>query len=143
MTNKKFDFACIYYTNELMVQLDEENVFIDSIVLPEKLRYIILQLVQNNYEALDTLGLSQEQLYKAIDHAHKVSYDATLNDMIKEGLVAYTGMDKNDEYTIAITEAGKRENDRNASMIKVARAIRKIYDEGVETPPEETDEPTE
>jgi hypothetical protein len=134
MTNKKFDFACIYYTNELIVKLEEEDFFAKNIVLPEKLRYIILYLVQNNYEALNKLGLSDEQMTKAIEHARKESYEATLHDMVKEGLVAYTGIDKNGEYTLEITEAGRREDDRSKEMIRVAQEIRALHNKDTESP---------
>jgi len=136
MTNKKFDFACIYYTNELIVKLGEEGFFDTSMVLPEKLRYIILMLVQNNYTAIDKLGLSEEQMEKAIEHAQKESFDATINDMHREGLVSYTGMDDKGEYVLEITEAGRAADDKNKAMISTAQEIRKLYNKepDVETP---------
>lgn len=134
MTDKKFDFACIYYTNELIVKLNEEDFFSTTMVLPEKLRYIIMMLVQNNYTAIGMLGLSEEQMMKAIERAEKESYDATVNDMVKEGLIAYTGMDANNDYVVKLTDAGRAEDDRNKSMIKTALEIRKLYNSEPEPP---------
>lgn len=130
MSNKKFDFGCIYYTNELIVQLYGEKFFEESIILPEKLRYIVLQLVQNNFDAFGKLGLSQEQMEKAIDHANVESYNATLKDMVKEGMVTYKGIDNDGEYVVQLTDAGKERDLKNQEMIKNAREILKIYDEG-------------
>lgn len=132
---KKFDFSCIYYTNELIVKLEEEDIFTKNVILPEKLRYIILQLVQNNYDAVGTLGLSEEQMLKAMEHAQKISYEATLDEMVKEGLAAYTGIDDNGEYQMKITEAGKKADDKNKEMIKTAQEIRRLYNQ--EPPSEE------
>ena len=127
MIDKKFDFACIYYTNELIVQLEGEDFFSTTMVLPEKLRYIILMLVQNNYTAIGKLGLSEEQMIKAIEHAQKESYEATVNDMVKEGLISYTGMDEKGDYVAQLTEAGKAADGKNQAMIKTALEIRRLY----------------
>jgi hypothetical protein len=127
MIDKKFDFACIYYTNELIVQLEGEDFFSTTMVLPEKLRYIILMLVQNNYTAIGKLGLSEEQMIKAIEHAQKESYEATVNDMVKEGLISYTGMNEKGDYVAELTEAGKVADGKNQAMIKTALEIRRLY----------------
>jgi hypothetical protein len=137
MSTKKFDFACIYYANELMVKMEEQNLFAENLVLPEKLRYIVMQLVQNNYDALGTLGISEEQTVKALEHAQKLSYQATLDEMVKEGLAAYTGIDDQGDYLIKITEAGKKEDERAQEMIRVAKQIRGLYNQ---TPPVEPPE---
>lgn len=127
MIDKKFDFACIYYTNELIVQLEGEDFFSTTMVLPEKLRYIVLMLVQNNYTAIGKLGLSEEQMVKAIEHAQKESYEATVNDMVKEGLISYTGMDEQGEYVAQLTEAGRVADSKNQAMINTALEIRRLY----------------
>lgn len=127
MSQKKFDFECIYYTNELINQLIEEDFFLSSLVLPEKLRYIVLQLVQNNYTAINKLGLSQEQMTAAISKATKESFDTTLDGLVKDGLVQYNGIDNEGEYVVTLTENGKKSTKIPDEMVKTAKDIQKLH----------------
>jgi len=108
MGKKKFDFECIYYTNNAITNLDNDGYFVKNMILPEKLRYIILQISQNNYDTHGSVDLSEDQLNSAIKYAHKKSYSATFDDMVKGGLIKYTGIDGNGEYIAALTEEGKK-----------------------------------
>ena len=106
--DRKYDFNCIYYTNELILKLDVDDFYVKNLILPELLRYIILQLVQKNYETTNRVSLTQEQLTKSLEHAHKKSYELTIDDMVKEGMVSYKGIDNDGEYILNITEAGRK-----------------------------------
>lgn len=125
---KKFDFECIYYTNQLIQQLDEEGVYVRDSILPEKLRYIVLQLVQSNYEATGFLGLYQEQMIGAMERAQEMTYKATMDEMLKEGLVEVVGIDKEGEYALRITEAGKKADDESKELLRLAEKVREEFD---------------
>lgn len=125
---KKFDFECIYYTNQLIQQLDEEGVYTQNGILPEKLRYIVMQLVQSNYEATGFLGLYQEQMIGAMERAQEISYKATMDEMLKEGLVEVTGIDKAGEYSIRITEAGKKADAESKELLRLAEKVKEEFE---------------
>lgn len=108
MNNRKFDFVCIYYANELIFKLHEAQFFSSNMVLAEKLRYILLTLVQNNYMSLGKVSLTEEQMTKAIKRATKEFINHKIDDMAKDGLVAYAGIDGNGEYFVELTEAGRQ-----------------------------------
>ena len=108
MGKKKFDFECIYYTNNVISRLDDVGYFTETMILAEKLRYIILHISQNNYDEHQSVDLSEAQLGGAVKHAHKDTYTATFDDMVKDGLISYTGIDANGEYIAELTEEGKK-----------------------------------
>lgn len=127
--NKKFDFECIYYTNSMIEKLQEEKFFEINLILPEKLRYIVLQLAQNNYDALGSFTLSETQLNKAFEHAQMDSFNETIKAMTKEGLLSYTGVDAKGEFTLGLTDAGRAAKVDNDEMIKNAQEIQRIITE--------------
>ena len=108
MGKKKFDFECIYYANNMISDLDDRDYFVEKMILPEKLRYIILHISQTNYDSHGSIVLSGEQLNGAIKHAHLKSYSDTFDGMVKEGLIMYTGIDEHGEYIAELTEEGKK-----------------------------------
>jgi hypothetical protein len=107
MSTRKFDFEPIYFTNELVSELVDEGVLQKNNILPEQLRYIILQLAQNNYELDGRLSLSKDQMLKAMEQAHKLSTEFVINQMVNEGLVEYDGVTPDGNYTIKFTKKGE------------------------------------
>ena len=107
MDNNKFDFKCIFYTNNLISVLVNKTDFNETGINPENLRYIILQLSQSNYENTGNEIINEEQYNKALEKSHKDSLKETLDVMLKDGLIEISGIDDNGEYIMELTKTGK------------------------------------
>jgi hypothetical protein len=132
MYDRKFDFAVIYFTNELISALTDDGTLQKNYILPEKLRYVILQLVQNNYEATGKLNLSKEQMIKAMDSANRISVGVALDTMVKEGMIEYEGIDPvSGEYSIKVLPGAEKISDEvkqtePATAAKIIETIRSL-----------------
>jgi hypothetical protein len=125
MSKRKFDFECIYYTTQLINDLADEGFFLERVIDPDKLRYIALQLCQNNYDIYGYPMLGGMQIQRALERAHKLTTDSTVQDMLKEGLVEYDSMTSSGEYVLRLTELGTKSQEFN----KVAyQKIKEIID---------------
>lgn len=126
MSVRKFDFEVIYFTNEVVAQLEDEGVLMQHLILPDKLRYIILQLIQNNYDIDQSLSLSKEQLIKALDHANELSVNATMDEMLKDGLIEYDGITNDGECIIKLTEEGEKATEETPETLKMVELIQEL-----------------
>jgi hypothetical protein len=132
MYDRKFDFAVIYFTNELISVLTDDGTLQKNYILPEKLRYIILQIAQNNYEATGTLNLSKEQMIKAMDKANQISVGIALDTMVKDGMIEYEGINPvTGEYSIKVLPSAEDISDEikqtnPATVAKIIETIRSL-----------------
>jgi hypothetical protein len=130
MSKRKFDFECIFYANSLISDLAAEKFFLENLIDPEKLRYIVLQLAQNNYDILSIPLISEAQIQGAIDRANKLTIDENIEGMIKEGLAEYDAISPSGEYQLHLTELGEESRENNkAAYQKIIDAINSIPNE--------------
>lgn len=113
MDNNKFDFKCIFYTNKVIEALVNAPDFEEMGIDPENLRYIVLQLSQNNFDNVGKEILSEEQYQKAVEKSRNDSLKESLGVMLKDGLIEISGMDKDGEFIMKISQAGLDEYNKN------------------------------
>lgn len=126
MHEDKYDFKCIYFTNKIIQKLGADGYFLQSLIEPETLRYIILKLVQNNFDAVGKMDLSRAQMEGALDKAFEISHKENIEAMIKDGWLEYDGIDDDGEYMVHLTSLGKKSYEESAPMRK---KIRKAIEE--------------
>ena len=138
MQNAKYDFKCIYYVNQIIVDLINENYFIENMIDPETLRYVLYQLVQNNFNSVGRTHISHEQMMGALSFSKQQSLKDIMDDMIKEGLVEYNGIDDNGEYIMRVTEAGMKSYEEDSAdheeIRKSIEAINRVKNKHKDNP---------
>lgn len=134
MSERKFDFEVIYFTNEAVSALEDEGILMKNLILPDMLRYILLQLVQNNYDVNGVAAITEIQVTKALEQAYKLSLDSVTEDMVKEGYIEYNGMTEDGRYIPELTDAGKELNQQESEMGKIMGMIEELKRNRKSTP---------